>query len=263
MEPETLKELAILGGSASLTTKLLGPTADYIGEGIKNWAKKRKENVGNIFLNAQKKLGDKIETKGGVSPKVLKGILDEGSFCEDFLATEYFGGVLASSRSGISRDDRGATFIALISRLSTYQIRTHYIFYHIVKNLFDGTSISINLSEGRTKMETCVPFDVYFPAMEFDEQEKREVLLTHIMFGLQKESLIEPTFGFGPTEVMRKYFKKATTGINFQPSILGVELFLWAYGKSNLTPDEFLNPANQFELDSRVNIPPGHQKTRE
>src|SRR3990167_4792547 len=94
-----------LFGSAKFIEKLLGPTADYLGEGIKDWAKKQKENVGNIFLNAQKKLGDKIETEGMVSPKVLKGILNEGSFCEDFLAVEYFGGVLASSRSGISRDD--------------------------------------------------------------------------------------------------------------------------------------------------------------
>lgn len=256
--------LALLG-SAEVIKKILGPTADYMGEGLKDFTGKRANNLKNIFQSAQKKLEHRIELEGAVPPRVLKGILDEGSFCDDFIATEYFGGVLASSRSGISRDDRGVSFIALISRLSTYQLRTHYIFYHMVKHLFNGTYINVGASEDRSKMQVYVPLDVYVDAMEFVEQENFSTLISHIMFGLHKENLVGEEFAFGPTkEVMQKYFKKATgPGITFYPMGLGVELFLWAYGKSDLPIKEFFNPANYFEIDGRVNIGSGYCKTKE
>lgn len=120
---DTATGLTILGGavgSAKIVEKLLGPTADYIGLGVKTWTEKRVENVGRIFRIAAEKLGSSIEEKGGIPPKVLKGILEEGSFCDDELSANYLGGVLASSRSSAPRDDRGATYIALIGRLSTW-----------------------------------------------------------------------------------------------------------------------------------------------
>jgi hypothetical protein len=43
------------------------------------------------------------------SPKVIKAILDDGSFCDDELTASYFGGVLASSKTEVGCDDRGAT----------------------------------------------------------------------------------------------------------------------------------------------------------
>ncbi len=94
-----------LFGAAKIIEKLLGPTAEYIGEGAKEWTAKRVENVKYIFSIAATKLGEKINENGTVSPKVLKGILNDGSYCDDKLVLEYFGGVLASSRSNISRDD--------------------------------------------------------------------------------------------------------------------------------------------------------------
>lgn len=250
-------------GSAKLVEKLLGPTADYIGSGVKDWATKRTNNVKNIFSIALRKVGNKIDNSDAIPPKVLKGILDEGSFCDDPLSSEYFGGVLASSRTGVSRDDRGASFIALISRLSTYQIRTHYIFYHIIKNLFDGTDINVGVSEGRNEMEVFVPIDLYIGAMEFNEKENIHVLLQHTMFGLQKEKLIEDEFQYGTKEHIIKSFQKASTaGIIFKPSSLGIELFLWAYGKSDLTNQDFFKPENIFEIDSKVNIRQGYLKIR-
>jgi len=249
-----------LFGSAKIIEKLLGPTVDYIGEGVKSLAERRVNNIQRIFSIATKKLGEKIEIKGSVSPKVLKGILEEGSFCDDSLSAEYFGGVLASSRSGVSRDDRGASIIALISRLSVYQIRTHYIFYHIVKNLFNSSDINIAHPEGRSSMETYIPFNVYDKAMEFDKDENYPIILDHVMFGLRKEHLIEDFFRYGNKEFLGKVRKVDGDGIIFQPSTLGAELFLWAYGRADLRNTDFLRPANKFEIDSKVVIPLGYDK---
>ena len=99
----------------------MGPTLDYFGKEIESFAKKRAENIGRIFQKAIKKLGSKIDEPGQVHPKMLKVLILDGSFCDDDLTAEYYGGILASSRIGISRDDRGASFLEQVSHLSFYQ----------------------------------------------------------------------------------------------------------------------------------------------
>jgi len=74
---------------------------------------------------------------------------------------------LASSRSVVSRDDRGAYFVAMLGRLSSYQIRTHYVCYHIAKRLFDGTDLSIGMYDDRKKMPIYILMETYLSAMDF------------------------------------------------------------------------------------------------
>jgi hypothetical protein len=66
---------ALLGGK--VVEKVLGPTAEYLGAGVKTFAEKRVGNVRNIFANAHKKLGDRIDSPGAVPPRVLAGILND------------------------------------------------------------------------------------------------------------------------------------------------------------------------------------------
>jgi len=78
---DTNTGLAILGtaiGSAKVVEKMLGPTADYLGGGLKNWTEKRVENVSRIFDHARTRLGSKIDCEGSVPPKVLKSICYQG-----------------------------------------------------------------------------------------------------------------------------------------------------------------------------------------
>ena len=121
----------VLAGSAAaskdLLVKLLGPTTDYLGEGMKNCVQKSQKNLEKIFNHALCVLGSDIETYGEVSPRILKQIISEGAFFEDELTAEYFGGVLASSRSNNSKDDRGLTHLSVVCTMSSYQIRTHYM----------------------------------------------------------------------------------------------------------------------------------------
>ncbi len=123
--------LVLIGGK-DLIFKLLGPTADYLGNETKNLVEKSCKNIEHIFIHATTILGSKIESPGQVSPRILKRIFDDGVFCEDELTLEYFGGVLASSRNCSSRDDRGLIYLSLLESMSSYQIRTHYIFYTIL-----------------------------------------------------------------------------------------------------------------------------------
>jgi hypothetical protein len=249
--------LTILGtaiGGAKIIEKILGPSADYIGNQIKEWAEKKISNTAKIFKNTEEKLGDKINDSGRVPPKVLKGILEDGAWCEEDLQIEYFGGVLASSRSENPRDDRGAYFVSLISRLSTYQLRTHYLVYHSLKAQFNGQKMNVAFSGDRKKMEFFIPYSTYYNALDFSENEMPNgmLLMEHAVVGLFKEKLIED-YTYGPLEHLKKRLPEADdAGIIFVPSMLGVELFMWAYGFGQFQNNDFF--LHEIEFKDRLNI---------
>lgn len=260
MEPAT--GLTILGGaigSAKVIEKLLGPTADYLGEEVRNYTKKGLSNLGRVFSHAASTLGMKIEDPGQVPPKVLKGILEEGYFSEDQLSAQYFGGVLASSRTGIQRDDRGTSFIQLTGRLSTYQIRTHFVFYTLLKRMCNGRPENLGLSNERQKFKIWIPFPLYNTAMDFQSDEDPNVLLHHTMNGLHREELIDGTWNMGSIEHLKKSenLKVDSGGIIFRPSAVGLELYLWAHGVSSVAIINFLTADfSPMTLDGMV-IPEG------
>lgn len=224
--------------------KILGPTADYLGKGLQDFTQKRVETIGKIFQKAETKLGDKIEAHGEVPPKVLKAILDEGSFSIDGLAVEYLGGILASSRTEQGRDDRGARIAKIVDSLSTYQLRTHYLIYATVRSLFAKKGLSMNMDD-RPKMRIFIPFSGYFAAMDFSLAEHAQLssLLSHIFFGLHGDNLLEGHWQYGDQASMTNIFAGAIEGgIICQPSSLGTELFLWAFGQADKPLDYIFSP---------------------
>lgn len=232
--------LAILG-SKEIIVKILGPTAEYLGGELRSYTEKGAGNLRRIFANAEKRLGERLDQPGQVPPKVLKNVITEGYFCEDELAADYFGGVLASARTEVSRDDRGASFIALIGRLTTYQIRSHYIIYHVIKDLFDGFGIDPSTRAGRFQLRTFIPLSVYAQAMAFGEKEDGPAILSHALFGLHRERLIEDDFHFGDSPFLKQHAADvARPGLIVVPSALGVELCLWAYGLGHFHISKFL-----------------------
>ena len=249
--------LGIALGGKDIVVKLLGPTAEYLGAGMKDFAARRVENVKNIFANASAKLGSKIDNEGGVPPKVLRGVLEDGSYADDFLAVDYFGGVLASSRTGISRDDRGAYFNSLISRLSTYQLRLHYIAYHSLKSVFNGDKTNLNIESNRPKLKVFVSAEAYFHAMDFVQSEADQLteILSHSIYGLVKEDLLDKYFQYGNADHLKQSNPSInSSGFIFQPTPLGIELFLWAYGKGNYSASNFLNTELEFKVDDKIKI---------
>lgn len=254
--------LTVLGtaaGSAKLVEKILGPTADYLGDGIKEWTQKGVQNIGRIFKNAGKKLGDKIENPGKVPPRVLKGILSEGYFCEDELGAEYFGGVLASSRTSINRDDRGNTMVSMISRMSTYQLRAHYIFYTIAGKLFESSNYNIGLEEVRRELQIFIPWQDFISAMEFSKNEQKAVIFRHIMDGLEKEMLIAnyETWAYGGSGFLETRFQQKVQepSVTFCISALGVELYLWCHGLGGNKIISFCEPGFGENIKPLFDVP--------
>ena len=230
--------LAILGtaiGSAKLIEKVLGPTAEYLGTGLRDFAQHRFDNVKRIFQKANAFLGDNPPVDQAVPPRVLRDVLNDGSYRDDELTASYYGGILASSRSGISRDDRGAAFTALVGRLTTYQLRAHYILYRTVNALYSSTDRNLQDGAGRAACQTFLPMEAYITAMQPESGETMDALVSHVLFGLDREALIGQNFQFGPHEHIKTLFPAAENSeLLFEPSALGNELFLWATGNSSL-----------------------------
>ncbi len=264
MDPGT--GLTILGtavGSAKLVEKILGPTADYLGAGLRDWTEQSTKNLGRIFRKAQTKLGDRLDHPGAVPPKVLKNVLQEGAFCDDELAAEYFGGVLASSRTEVGRDDRGAAFAAPTGRLTSYQIRSHFFFYTMVRVIFEGMDINIGVAEGRSDCRLFVPFNAYAAALDFSEAEDPGVITSHVMFGLSREALIDGAFQFGDTEHLKGSYPEADDpGLLFAPSALGVELYLWAHGRGDLPVRAILDSSVALPSEIPIATAPGTRSTK-
>lgn len=214
--------------------KLLGPTADYLGGELQEFTQKRIENVGRIFRKAEKKLGEEIEQPGKVSPKVLKTVINDGSYCEDDVAIDYFGGILASSRNGIVKDDRGARIGSVLDGMSIYQIHSHYLIYSLIKKVFHESGYLFNMDD-RPKMRIFISIENFIASMKLGENEVKQftVLLDHSLYGLEKDYLIQ-SFKYGPADYIKKFFPKAKSdGILVTPSASGAELYLWGYGKGN------------------------------
>ena len=240
---------AYLGKDA--LSKILGPTYNYLGEELLAFAQKRLENAGKIFSNAEKKLGDKVDRSGQVPPKVLKTIINEGSYSDDTVVTEYLGGILASSRTEEGRDDRGDRLAKVVSNMSIYQLRSHYLIYSTISVLFSNSGNSFKLSESRRKMQLFMPAPDYVRAMAFTQQEwDNPQILDHIFNGHAADGLTEGEWRYGPQESLRDLFSDVpSSGFICTPSALGAELLLWAFGYGDKELDFLLTDDFSPEIE--------------
>ena len=237
--------------------KILGPTADYLGEGLREWTDRGTRNVHRVFAKAERKLGpEALETEGVVPPRVLKGILEEGQFCENELGAEYLGGVLASSRTSDGRDDRGASLVALVGRLSTYQLRAHYIMYMQARRAFVGKDISLGEQDVRCREPLFLPLDGLVDAMDLSPREVADVgdYLMHTVHGLIREGLIENQFAYGDDECLRRLGGAGNPdfgegGVIYRVTPLGIELFCGAHGVSGDALTKFKDPEIEFSVE--------------
>lgn len=192
---------------------------------------------------------------------MIKSVLDDAPFCEDELMAEYIGGVLASSWSGQTRDDRGVALLATIRRLSVYSLRTHYICYGV----FDQLCRSVRKFAIGPDQGIFIRWAEYSKAMDFSDEEDGWGACSHSVIALEREELAEMPF-----EGTAGYFKRIQIasrsggevavgkngmkllrkhgGLTFIPTVLGAELFLWAHGFPNyMYDDRILAP----DLDCR------------
>jgi len=258
MDPLTITGagLAVLG-SKELLLKLLGPSADYLGGEISDFVQKCNVNLDSVFVRATKKLGGRIDEKGSVSPRVLRHILDDGRFCEDEVAAEYYGGMLAGSREPMGKDDRCLPFLSKVREMSVLQIRLHFVFYYEVLRLYRDTKPNLGLGDECNKAGLLLPHQFMIPIFPANKvADSYWDMMTHSVVGLSSQGLIT-TYAYGGADTLKQQFPGADKdGAYMAPNFMGAELFLWALGLETPNAHRFFNVSPK-EIEQVIPIPPG------
>ena len=257
-----------------LIEKLFGPTVEYFGDALKTFTEKKIKNVKCIIDASTKLLGKQLDSPGQIHPKIIHQLFTEGAFIEDELVREYFAGILASSRTANKSDDMGSYYLSILSRLSIYQIRAHYIIYSSIKKLFNGLNINPALGQYRESLcRTFIPYDEYYESMNFMAAEESENAMQHIFDGLSIENLIELdwisgdlSFEFPENNKTLEsyggdYVERVGNslvygkGICLFPAGLGFELYYRAHGMVGKNVEDFFKKEIVFAGRKDIHIP--------
>lgn len=244
-----MAELITLGGAAVAAylskdgvSKLLGPTAEYLGGELKDLVEKSQRNIASVFQRAERKCGPKIETEGVVNPRVMKHVYDEARFCENELLAEYFGGVLASARTDDGQDDRGVYYSQIVQSMSTFQLRMHYFFYYLIWLNSKGRQLDLNGYSSRHALSIIVPVACYEATFGITDRTSEMSVIAHSLSGLSRSDLIEQTFHFSsPDELKKNGVEVDQHAFLIGPTITGLELFIWAHGRGEKGLNAFLS----------------------
>lgn len=223
MEPITTTT-AVIATGAWFGNKLLGPTAEIIGADLKQLYEKGKDK---IVANAIKKTKD-IESAGQTNLRVSRDVFWNGSFTDESICAEYFGGILAASRSADGKDDTGVFYVDIIKSLSSGQLKVHYILYRTLNKMLLGDETRKDLNPGQeTELQHL---ELFIPQkMGLLEQLGNEDLGA-ILHGLHSKKLI------GDFESNNHKLENGTSVpfIKFAPTALGIQLFAIA---NNMFPE--------------------------
>lgn len=107
--------------------RVLGPTADLLGQDLSKGYEWTKQNLAQVLAIANRKLGPSAESEGSVHPRVARLTFREAQDVSDQFGAEYFGGILASARGRDSHDDSAVPFLKTLEKLSVSQIKLHFL----------------------------------------------------------------------------------------------------------------------------------------
>lgn len=235
--------------SARLWERFLGPTADVLGSHLANWTEKRLENVGRIARKAQAKNAGR---DGAVNPRVAKQILDDGSYSDDEMMAEYYSGILAASKSPDGRDDMGLPWTSLVSSLSSFQVRMHYILYRSWALLLEGqTSEELWLGVGRRRQTIRFELVELVTAIGWKPEMNMGALLGHCVSGLIRTGLLDENYAWGvlePNDRAREFEARFDANM----TLAGMELYGWAIGIGPISSDAFASVGSTGTDDAPI-----------
>ena len=139
----------------------------------------------------------------------------EAALADDELMSDYLGGVVAASGP---EDDFAIALVALIGRLSSLQLRLHYLIYRELAYLWPTELTPPNIFEESTA--PTMTFDVFglLEALGESKAAVNAARLPGTIDVLYREGLIS-----GPWSVKASLVRLKTSG-------RGADLFLWGHG---------------------------------
>ena len=237
-------------GSKDLLSKLLGPSAEYVGGEIKNLIQRCNINIDGIFRRALVKVGPNAENGGIVNTRVLKHILDEGRFCEDPMVAEYYAGILTASRGEDPTDDRAVGLLTELKTMSHYQIKAHYLIYCSIHNLHRSSKMNFAHEKNLKRIRVLLSYEAFIGSLSLpiDSIHQTDIVL-HALSGMAKRGLIVHDYAYSSSPCWQLGNASIShPAVLVTPTIYGIELFLWAIGSTERSSHRF----TQLDLESEL-----------
>ena len=138
------KEIEVSGPGEWAAKKLLGPVLAELGEDLKRIYALGRDKIIQVACRKTENIQD------GKIPnlRVTRDVFWNGAFTDEEVCAEYFGGILASSRTEDGEDDSCIPFVDVIKSLSASQLRLHYVIYHALNKILLHKRLSTNIAQG-------------------------------------------------------------------------------------------------------------------
>jgi hypothetical protein len=224
----------------SLLVRVLGSSADEVGESLRRYTEYRLRNAGRIVERADAKSRSPDEGTA-VNLRVAHVLLEDGSYCDDELTADYLGGLLAGSRAPRGRDDRAVAWSKVITSLSSLQVRAHYLLYRewaARLRIIAVYELGVDAVRAQATMEISSGEFAKLLVGDFEVDENDA--MSHAIGGLIRVGLLDSKFLYNGTLV------------RVTPSIMGIELYGWAQGLPGLSPRGFASKAQPFEMEEAI-----------
>lgn len=235
----------------NLLQKVFGPPAEELGIALGRLVEYRCRNFGRIVEKASKRAKNN-KSVGAVNPRFAFLLLQEGSLCDDELMADYLGGLLADSKSPDGRDDRAITWCHIITSLSSFQIRAHYLMYrewayHLHQ---EAPEIDLSYVDEMNLATMHLDFEEFTSALMQEIPQDPEVILRHSMMGLARIGLINDSWSYGKhirTSENSPFENEEWTIVSATPTGRGMELYGWAFGMPDILPRNFSAKASGLQ----------------
>jgi hypothetical protein len=196
--------------------KAFGPVLGEMGEDLKRLYASGRDR---ILAKAYEKVEDPEDGKQA-NLRVTRDALWNGAFADNEICAEYFGGIMASSRSENGKDDSAIQFIDVTKSLSSKQLRLHYVIYNRLNKLWvsSGTRVSIGLGAEIERKEVCFASLELYDRLELSIDTDLNILHRH---GLLSHYTVKPHTMGG----------KTLPYASAQPTTFGVLLYASAHNR--------------------------------
>jgi hypothetical protein len=215
--------------------KVLNPVLGSIGEDINSLYAISKKGASKIILKAYNKIFSKDDNKK-VNLRVARDVFWNGSFSDESICAEYFGGILASSRSEDGKDDNGIHYTDVIKSLSSKQLQLHYVIYNSLNKLLSKEGTKVNVGQSTELNQKSI----WFSSLELLEQKLKIDTDLNVLY---KQGLLH--------EYKTDYFKledgKMFPYVMVKPTTFGVLLYAIAHNKFEIWSQFSSNDFGDFE----------------
>lgn len=195
------------------------------------WKETLKERFGRVEKAASAKTGGEPLT---INDRVAFKALTEATITDDEVTADYLGGVLAASEPD---DDPGAAVVARIGRLSSHQLRLHYVIYRELRRLWPPAApLNLHMDTQAKQGGLRLPLEDLLSALGTIGIRDLSANITVLV----QEGLL--------ADHWRVHVAQNRPVAEVRPSGLGAEFFLWGHGAKPIQTSRLLEPTTELRF---------------